>query len=265
MCYSQYMQKSMLVRLVVVGLLAATVLLSVLFFLFHRGDNAPTVGFPVRMSVGNTPGHATFTISILVENTSGLPQQAHIVQPLPDGVTVKAAAGGKLRDNKLVWDVFMLPNTPPPVYQVEVAPKLSASPSGSIPGTQVTFSLPLVGFLINSKFTADDEALPSLKTVEFDGGVAPESVRAGSMLSLPVSITNKSTTTPTASTIRIKIEDLSGIVFQTAEQEVTLQPGEHRRLTVSLPAPSEPGAYIVTEQATGSTYVPSDLFEVTSR
>lgn len=47
------------------------------------------------------------------------------------------------------------------------------------------------------------------------------------MLSLPLSITNTSTTTSTVSTIRIKIEDLSGVVFQTAEQEVTLQPEEH--------------------------------------
>lgn len=258
-------KKNTLVRLAVVGLLAACVLLSVLYFLFHRGDNAPTVGLPVSMSVGNTPGHATFTISILVENTSGLPQQAHIVQPLPDGFIVKADAGGKLRENTLVWDVFMLPNTPPPVYQVEIASKLSANSSGSIPGTKVTFSLPLVGLLINNTFTAEDKALPSLKTVEFDGGVPPESVRAGSMLSLPLSITNTSTTSSTVSTIRIKIEDLSGVVFQTAEQEVTLQPGEHRRLTISVPAPSEPGTYIVTEKATGSTYVPSGLFEVTSR
>lgn len=247
------------------GIFVFIIVLSVLFFLFHRGDNAATVGFPVRTSVSTTTGRDTLTITILVENMSSFPEQVHIVQPLPTGATVKASDGGKLRDNSLAWDTYLLPGAPPSVHQIEVALGQSLPSTTRIPGTRATFSLPIVGFLINNTFTANNVALPELKSVTFDAAILPESAHAGSLLSVPVFLTNNSSTGIATSTIQITVEDVSsGKIVNSFSQTVTVQPDEHKKLLLSLPVPAEPGYYIVTEKATGASYVSSNMLEVTS-
>lgn len=264
-CYSQYMQRKVLLWIGGVGILILTTLLSVLFYLFHRDDNAPTVGFPVHTSVSTTTGRDTITITILIENTSGLPEQVHIVQPLPTGATVKAGDGGKPHDSSLAWDVFLLPDAPPSIHQIEIALGQSLPPTTHIPGTRATFSLPIVGFLINNTFTANNVALPERKSVTFDAAILPESAHAGSLLSVPVFLTNNSSTGIATSTIQITVEDVSsGKIVNSFSQTVTVQPDEHKKLLLSLPVPAEPGYYIVTEKATGASYVSSNMLEVTS-
>ena len=224
-------------------------------------DEISTLPNPVRTQIGAALGALTYTPSIWVENPFTQTVTVQISQSIPIDIEVVDANGGTVDDSAIVWQTDLEPSTSSLItctIEYEGEPGVTVT----YPGAEVEMSD--IAQTQSITFTSNTANFTS-KTRLTGEGTVPIHLAAGEYVTVPITVTNLSSSAAVTGTVNVTVTALDGTSVYTHEMGVDVPASGQVPVELPLEVQADGGYYVIRAavESDGADYpIVSEYLEI---